>query len=197
MANEKAWSKQVSHPDFLALIRERIAQTAVGASAMRGQGKGVVHIVRKHLGKVDLGRFAVRTRLRFEAALDDETEKLRRKLPSGSKRFGTARKAMNLFLRDALYSNYISDHFGLDLGSEWFELPLDSFSVRGIREYPLALEVPKWTAIKRLRRRESREFQVVALNIARNEGLRRVDLDLLFWRTVPKNQLGRRRPASS
>ena len=88
-------------PELLDLFQRRVAEGAVGASAMRNQGsKDVVRRVRAYLSDLNLGYFVVKREKLFRGRLDRHTELLRRRLPSGAKHWGTARKALTLFLQD-------------------------------------------------------------------------------------------------
>jgi hypothetical protein len=93
-------------------IHNRVAQTAVGPSALRNQGgRYVVQRAREFLRRIDLSRFNVKTEAEFRRRLDKLTEALRSSLPPGARNWGTARKALNLFLRDAVYSFYLREHY--------------------------------------------------------------------------------------
>src|SRR6266487_3891036 len=89
-------------PDLIDRVRYRVAQTAVGPSALRNQGgPNVVQRARRFLGRIDLNTFNVRAEARFRAQLDESTAELQSYLPQGARNWGTARKALSLFLRDA------------------------------------------------------------------------------------------------
>ena len=169
--------------EFVDLVRRRIVQTAVGASAMRSQGKGVVGAARRALEDLELRRFRVKRAKRFAAVLDEETEVLRKKLPPGSQNWGTARKALNLFLRDCLYTKVTAEHYGLDRLTPWLELPMDSFTARGILGEASEQELPRWKGVKYHTPEDNAAFQAAAANIAEGKGIERVHLDLLFWRS--------------
>lgn len=49
-----------------------------------------------------MSSFVVRSQPQFLAKLDAETCRLQTVLPAGTRHWGSARKALNLFLRDAL-----------------------------------------------------------------------------------------------
>lgn len=112
--------------EFLKHIQNRVAETCVGASSLRNQGAGgVLEVVRAYFATMPLDMFATPTEERFLVVLNNETEKLRCSLPKGAQNWGTARKAINLFLRDALYNRYLSEHYGLDRIEAFLEIPLD------------------------------------------------------------------------
>ena len=51
-----------------------------------------------------------------------------------SRHWGAARKAVNLFLRDALCNRYLAEEFNLKKAEAWMEIPLDSAVARGITD---------------------------------------------------------------
>src|SRR5687768_1519148 len=97
--------------DFLKLIQSRAARVAIGASTVLGKGnKGIVATARAFLCRFDLGRFRNITDERtFATTLDSCTEELRRAFPKTAQHWGIARKAMNIFLRDCLYTAYLNE----------------------------------------------------------------------------------------
>lgn len=91
---------------FLEMIQARAARVAIGASATRGAGApGVVSAAREHLRLVSLSPFGRSRRPTFRAHLDQETQALLRALPKASRSWGLARKLLNIFLRDSLYTS--------------------------------------------------------------------------------------------
>ncbi len=103
------------HFDFIDRLQARTALLAIGRSALRNQGApGVVIAARKYLRGINLGDFAVANGLDFSAALDRHTAKLMERFPKGARNnWGAARKAMNIFLRDVLYSQPLCEQYGL------------------------------------------------------------------------------------
>jgi hypothetical protein len=139
---------------------------------------------RTFLKGLDLATFVVAEESRFVERLDEATVALQSSLPSGARHWGAARKALNLFLRDALYCSDLASHYGLQAVRGWLEVPLDRYVAQGLcQRYPdLAKGLPRWTRIKHLTPEASREYQLVASTAARKERLARVDLDVIFWR---------------
>jgi hypothetical protein len=73
-------------------VHNRVAQTAVGPSALRNQGgRYVVQRAREFLRRIDLSRFNVKTEAEFRRRLDKLTEALRSSLPPGVVRFPMGR----------------------------------------------------------------------------------------------------------
>ncbi len=170
--------------EFIETLRFRLAEVAIGPSALRNQGApGVIAAARRFLKGLDLGSFVVDDESSFLAKLDAATYGLQKRLPEKAQHWGGARKALNLFLRDALYCSDLADYFKLKLIRNWLEIPLDSYTVRGLRRYrQLEHELPRWTGIKRLTPGASEKYQRAASEMANEKKVARVDLDVIFWR---------------
>jgi len=97
---------------FLKVLQARTAQLAIGPSTLRNQGapKAVAN-ARDFLKELDLGSFKADVPGAFVVWLNEETEKLQNALPHGARNWGTARKALNIFLRDVLYNMYLCDEY--------------------------------------------------------------------------------------
>jgi hypothetical protein len=164
-------------------VRNRVAQTAVGPSALRNQGgRYVVQRAREFLRRIDLSRINVNTEAEFRRRLDKLTEALRSSLPQGARNWGTARKALNLFLRDAAYSFYLREHYDLARLEPWLEVPLDSLTAAGISRSHKGSAVPPWPGVKHLTPQVSDAYQEAASQIGESAGTYRVHLDLSWWR---------------
>ena len=169
--------------EFIKLMQDRIAELAVGPSAVRNQGAaGIPVAARKVLKKLDLRTFRTSTEQVFQARLDSTTQRLMKKLPRGARNWGTARKILNLFLRDALYNRFLCEHFSLRRIESWLEVPLDSFTAKGIKRDSSATEPPRWVSIKSLTPVDSAIFQNAASAIALQKRTARAHLDLWYWR---------------
>ena len=102
-----------------------------------------------------------------------------KKLPKKSRRWGRARKGLNIFLRDCLYTVHIRKAYRLDQAEQFFELPLDSIiGARLAKESGGAL--PRWT-VRALTPKASARYQAEALRVAKEEGFARVHLDAKWW----------------
>src|SRR4051794_30529212 len=99
---------------LIQAVQRRVAEVAIGASTVRGQGaKGVAAAARQVLAGVPLRAFAAADPAAFRSVLDDATIRLMRALPEAARSWGLARKCLNVFLRDALYNVYLAAEFGL------------------------------------------------------------------------------------
>jgi predicted DCC family thiol-disulfide oxidoreductase YuxK len=164
-------------------LQKRIAVLAIGPSALRNQGAaGVLQKARAFLSDLDPGRFVVSEECQFKARLNAATRALQQTLPEGAQRWGAARKALNLFLRDVSYSFYLARAYRMARVRQWLEVPLDNSVAKGLKSNPLGASLPRWPGIKHLRPRQSARYQRVAALIADEKGVARVDLDLWYFR---------------
>jgi hypothetical protein len=89
---------------------------------------------------------------------------------------GNWRKAINLFLRDALYNVYLAREFELSRLKPFLEVSLDSYVARYIRcRFKGAL--PRSRGVCALDVSPSAEYRAAALVVAAKRGLTRVHLD--------------------
>lgn len=167
--------------DFIRTVQRKVAFTAVGPSAVRGQGKGVLRASQNFCSKIALARVPKSSAKRYQLWLDRQTELLLEALPIKNRPWGAARKAINLFLRDALYNKYLSRQFKLRSVEAWLEIPLDSAVAKGLKLRDHQGELPRWPGLKRLGPDISEAFQVFAARQARAEKLARVHLDMYLW----------------
>jgi len=104
-----------------------------------------------------LDRFATRDRAAFERALDRHTRRLIAVLPQRGASWGHARKLLNIFLRDSLYTGYLSKAYGLTSAEGLLEIPLDSITAKRIRK--VAPELPRWRGVRHLDPHVSAAYQ--------------------------------------
>jgi len=128
--------------NFISKMQRKVAISAVGPSAVRGRKGGkIIKVVHDFLAETGLASVPRTRQAEFLDWLDQRTSALQDRLPArrGKKRprrpWGIARKAINLFLRDAVYNKYLSGRFGLDRLEAWLELPLDSQVARRLRQF--------------------------------------------------------------
>jgi len=168
--------------DFWRTVQARTARAAIGASALRRQGaRGAVAAARDFLASLDLHRFGVANPRVFRARLNGATSRLQRRMPRGARGWGTARKALNIFLRDALYCTYLRDRFRLDRAEALLELPLDSITARQLRRRAGGGRLPRWPGVIKLDRKTSRLYQRQATKTAAKMRIERVHLDAYWW----------------
>ena len=148
----------ISKKGFLSAVQEYVAVTAIGASSLRNQGAPkVIKTAREFLGKLDLSKFVANGEKGFKKALNSATNELRVRFPRGAKNWGAARKAINLFLSDALYNRYLTEQHHLHDIEPWLEIPLDGAVTRGIiwkvQELGIDAKPPRWPGIRYLKPR--------------------------------------------
>jgi len=167
--------------DFIKTLQRKVATTAVGPSALRGQGKGVLRTSQDFLARMSLTQVPKSSEKRYRLWLDRQTELLLNSLPIRNRPWGAARKAINLFLRDALYNKYLSKQFKLQSIETWLEVPLDSVVAKGLKLHSNRGELPRWPGLKNLKPNISKGFQVFASKQAILKGIARVHLDMYLW----------------
>ncbi|BDU59177.1 hypothetical protein LMORI2_21590 [Limnohabitans sp. MORI2] len=171
--------------EYLGYLRERQASTSVGASTARGMGpRGTIHAARTFLGKLQIERFHKQSEAEFLAELDKATNELKVSLPKGAQTWGSTRKFLNIFLRGCAYNKYLSAHHKLQLIQAWLEVPLDSHVAKGLKQIAGRGKLPRWPGVIHLQSKDSALFQNFAAEVARIDGVNKVDLDVKFWRRV-------------
>jgi hypothetical protein len=166
---------------LLLAIQRYNARAAIGSSSMRGAGSaGVVRSAREFLGELPLRPFGTASRAKFSSHLNNATANLQRALPKGAQRWGLARKALNIFLRNCLYTTYLCEEYNLARAEKFFEIPLDSITgTRLVKESRGALA--GWKTVRGLKAKTSAENQAVAATLAAEKGVARVHLDAVWW----------------
>jgi len=160
-------------------IQKFIAVSAIGPSALRNQGKGVIGRVRRYLSRMELAEIQrVRSEAVFQQWLDEKTSRLVR---NQKVKWGAARKALNLFLRDCLYNKFLNSKYSLERIEPWMEIPLDSIIAGVLKNDAGRGQLPVWPKLKRLRKNESERFQHHAMKMAAKRNIARVHLDVSIW----------------
>ena len=161
-------------------MQRRTGVTAVGPSALRGQRKGVLKIIQAYLGILDLSQIPS-TQDEYTAWLDEHTNALLKKLRIRNRPWGAARKALNLFMRDALYNKYLDDHYRIYRIESFMEVPLDSAVAKGLKRRAGRGRLPYWPGLKNLKPEISAIFQKYAAEYAKTKDAARVHLDVYLW----------------
>ena len=165
-------------------MQRYIAVTTIGPSALRNQGsKGVIKAAQKHLAEIDLGDFRTKDEQAFLKVLDAATDKLKSALPRGAQNWGAARKACNLFLRDICYNRFLCQHYRLEESEEWMEIPLDGLITTALKRKGQRGTLPRWPGLNGLTPEVSARFQAFARQVAAQQGISRVHLDMRLWTT--------------
>jgi len=167
--------------DLLHAIQRYTARAAIGSSSMRGAGSaGVVRAAQNFLGAMPLQPFGTPNRSTFLTRLDSATDNLKRALPKGAQRWGLARKGLNIFLRNCLYTTYLRDEYELARAETFFEVPLDSITGTRLASSSGGT-LSRWKTVRGLNPRISAEYQAVAAGLAAEKGFARVHLDAMWW----------------
>lgn len=136
---------------------------------------------RNYLRQLDLTVFVEPTNERFLKHLDTATIGLLSSLPRGARHWGLARKVMNIFLRDCLYTTYLDAALGLRRNEASFELPLDSITANQLKRAVGRGKLPAWPGVKHLTDALSAKFQDAASDEATRRGIPRIHLDAIWW----------------
>ena len=131
-----------------------------------------------------LERFRKESEAAFLRELEIATSQLKDALPEGARKWGSARKFLNIFLRGCSYNKYLCSHYRLHVLEPWLEVPLDSHVAKGLKRIAGRGNLPHWPGVIHLTPQDSGLFQCFASKAAKNDGVNRVDLDVKFWRRV-------------
>jgi len=168
--------------NFIKTVQKMVAVTAIGPSALRNQGKGILQKAQKYCSLIDLNIYSSFINEKdFISQLDKETQNMLKSFGLKKRPWGTARKALNLFLRDALYNKYLSQEYKLDNIIRFLEIPLDSVVTSALKKRSKRGELPQWPGLKSLNGNISEKYQQFALNEASKEELERIHLDMFLW----------------
>jgi hypothetical protein len=171
--------------ELLRSFQARAARIAIGSSSMRGAGSaGVVIAARGFLLGLQLKNFGTADENAFRSSLDRTTRQLQLALPKKGRYWGLARKGLNIFLRDCLYTVYLREAFSLQLAEELFEVPLDSISGKSLCEQSSG-RLPCWKTVRGLTPSLSDQYQTEASRIAAVKKTPRVHLDAIWWGERP------------
>jgi hypothetical protein len=165
--------------ELAKLTHRHLAITTVNASVAWGMlQKGQIQRVRQFLLSLNIEQFSHPKR--FLPSLDRATKSLDRHL--GGCRWGAARKFLNIFLRNITYNFCLRRKYRLGRVEALLEIPLDSFASKGLRGEREGKSLPRWVGVIHLKPETSAKYQAVASQVAARKNMRRVHLDLLFFR---------------
>ena len=165
--------------DFLKTMQEFVATSAIGVSVLRNQGKGSLQAVRTALASMNLSPVTNMEQAEYRKWIDGSTNWLLSHWPGTGRPWGAARKAINLFMRDAFYNQYLNREYNIDHVEKWMEIALDSKVAEGLRSrFP---ELPSWPGLKHLGQHVSDQYQNCAQRLADKQGISRVHLDIWLW----------------
>ncbi|WP_374626432.1 hypothetical protein [Pandoraea sp.] len=171
---------------MLKLLQDRLGRTAIGPSTARGMGPpGTIKAARSFLQTYDLRSVKANTPKTFRKKLDDMTYDLIANLPAEARHWGSARKFVNIFLRNCAYNRFMYDAYGLGRIEAWMEVPLDSHVTAGLKLDGLAAKLdlipPRWKTVIGLTPELSDRWQTLAQAVAERSRIHRVHLDVRYW----------------
>jgi len=173
------------------IIQSFVASESISASTLRSQGaKGVVAVARQYLSGLDLQSFAVFNHEDFDRQLDECTIALQNCFPKGARNWGAARKALNIFLRNAFYNRFLSSHFNLDAATAFYEVPMDSYVASELKGFDKQKVLPNWPGVKHLDKQTNAVYQSFLGQIAAQFALNRVHLDVILWQKLGRTLTG-------
>ena len=124
----------------------------------------------------------------FTNFLDRHTNELKeilvqpkRSKSPGQPNFGAARKVINIFLRLCCMNKDLNHVYKLHKIEGLLEIPLDKHVVTGI-ENSLSGKKAKNFTIRDLTPQDYAEYQIKAKTVAENKGLKRYELDIIFFK---------------
>lgn len=100
---------------------------------MRGAPRGTVEAARRFSGQLSPHVLSAPNGEAFLKALDRETIRLQAALPPHGRRWGVARKLLNIYIRDCVYSAHLRATHKLGLIEAFCEVPLDSITAKKLR----------------------------------------------------------------
>ncbi|MBL9154742.1 MAG: hypothetical protein JNK37_19840 [Verrucomicrobiales bacterium] len=169
-------------------LKENLTKRAVGTSALRNQvRRGGIRAVHDFLcGLQPRELRALRSRKAFLGWLDARTNEMERQVgKSHGLMWGSARKSLNLWIRDTVYNHHFRSTYGLDRLEPWLEVSLDSHTAAFIRRESVT-HLPRWTTIMAVTPALSGVYQDAARGIVESPRFaylkHPVHLDLASWR---------------
>lgn len=174
--------------EYLKLLQRNTAKKSVSASTARRMGpEGTIDAARDFLANIDLSRFQTLNEKDFRNILEQVTCECIKELPQTAQHWGSARKFLNIFLRDVVYNKYLCEAYKLDAIEPWLEVPLDRQVTSALRKVADGHNLPRLESVIRLDSATNRTYQEFASAVANKDGVLRVHLDLKYWRpTQPK-----------
>lgn len=187
MARPITRGKRRGIPDwFIDDLQAHQARVSITASSVRSQGSGTARITREFLGReFNLRGMRATSERAYLRKLDAATNRLRRRLKGRAKTFGLARKLINIYIRDCVYSRYLNAEYRLESVERFLEVPLDGVVGKRLWQASNQLghgsRLPRWKSIRALTREDSDQYQAFAAELAGFSQLDRVHLDVSIW----------------
>jgi hypothetical protein len=168
-------------------LLQRFAAIGITQSAVRlgKAGKDVIGMAscaRGFCSNIDLENLP--SPENYPKTLDEWTAKLTSEFPKGGRYWGTARKCINIFVRDASYNFHLRRAYPLLANLEnVLEVPIDGYVAKGLlKEREASACSLSWDAIIRLTPDVHGHFQHLAQRVADRMMVDRVHLDIYYFR---------------
>jgi len=173
----------MNEPKHLKAIQRYVANIGISGSSLRNQGaSGVVDAARLFLADLDLTPFNTLDPSGYPAWLDKTTGDLVSQFPEGARKWGAARKAINIFMTQSAFNRELAAAYDLVRFGEVLETPLDKVAAGELRQMVGGENLPRWQGVGKLTKEMSRTYQEFALEVAKLKGVPRGCLDVFLWR---------------
>jgi hypothetical protein len=170
---------------FIKRVQNFVANAAVTTSVFRAKGSGgAMAAAIEFNSHFDLS--VIPRSMAFADFLDEQTIALQSTFPPAWRKWGPARKALNIFLRDACYNAFLRKEYDLGGVEPFLETPVDSRIALALHKEASDQKLPHWESIVRLTGEQHRAYQAAAITVARRFGTYPAHLDLWFWRPEAK-----------
>ena len=170
------------NPKTIKMIQRFVAFDCIGPSSLRNQGAGVISATREYLAGINLRNIPRTNQKAFRKWIDHHTHSLLDTLPIRNRPWGSARKALNLFLRSALYNHYLRKEYKIRAIEQFLEIPLDKVVATALKRHAGRGALPQWPGLKHLTPPISEPFQEYATIFSKELNLPfRVLLDNYLW----------------
>lgn len=178
-------------------LKRFLANTCIGPSTIRNMGpEGTIINVRNYLISINLDEFfiAIKDKKLYDKFLKSNTNKLIKAAKFNGEGWGPSRKCLNIYFRTVCFNSLIineylgkSDLKQLNLILNNLELPLDSNSVKGLKEDARYFKIHlnenlKSERVKNLNEQLSNSLQNLAKEISQHRKVSPVNLDLYYFR---------------
>ncbi|GJQ29736.1 MAG: hypothetical protein HBSAPP03_16200 [Phycisphaerae bacterium] len=174
--------------DLLSTTQNYLVVSTTGGSVLRNQEPLVVSTIQRFLRLIPLSSVPHES-AEYEVWLDEHTARMLAAMRSKVRPWGTARKALNLFMRACICDHHLRTAHALERAEPWAEVPLDSIVAKALKRAAGRGCLPQWPGLKRLTPDANASFQAFALKHTAELGLRsRIFLDYVLWlegRTPP------------
>lgn len=165
----------------LNLLTQWYARRSIGNSTLRGYPTDTKTVAQHFLAKIKLDERNFQPGA-YRQYLDGLTPQLQAEFNANANLgcavyFGAARKSLNIYFRELLYSI----HFNRLVAPAWsvLEIPLDKNVARWLTSANPRL--PRWTTIKQLNPKIYELFQDTARRVADSRKVAVIDLDVEYW----------------